>query len=98
MTTVRRVYLYLASFIGLLLAVVGIVALIGLIVDKGFDAFRGSSVSGSAGALALIVIGWVSWRVYWRVVQRDANSVPQERASGTRKAYVYGVMTLSLLV
>ena len=98
MTTVRRLYLYLAVFIGLLLAVTGIIALIGMLVDQGFDAFRGFSVTSSASVLALIIVGGAAWGFYWRLVQRDANSAPQERANGTRKAYLYGVMTLSLVV
>ncbi len=97
MTTIRRVYLYLASFIGMSVTLAGVFLLIGLLVDRGFDAFRGFSISSSAPALALIVAGGVTWRFYWRVVQREASAAPDERASGTRKLYLYATMTIGLL-
>jgi hypothetical protein len=53
MTTIRRIYWHLAAFVGLLLAVIGLVVLIGLIVDRGFDAFRDFMIGSSAPALAL---------------------------------------------
>ena len=40
MTTVRRLFLYLASFIGMVVALAGSFMLIGFIVERGFDAFR----------------------------------------------------------
>ncbi len=97
MTTIRRAYLYLASFIGMGVTLAGVFVLIGLIVDRGFDAFRGFSISSSAPALALLIAGGAAWRFYWRTVQREANAVLEERASGMRKLYLYGTMTLSLL-
>jgi len=97
MTTIRRLYLYLASFIGMAVALAGASILIRLVVDWGFDAFRGFFITSSAPALALLVAGGVSWSFYWRVAQREAISAPEERASGTRKLYLYGTLTLSLL-
>ncbi|HLF27263.1 MAG TPA: DUF5671 domain-containing protein [Anaerolineae bacterium] len=97
MTTIRRVFLYLASFIGMSVTLAGVFILIGLIVDQGFDAFRGFSVVGSASALALIIAGGLTWRFYWRTVQREAGALREERTAGTRKLYLYGTMTLNLL-
>jgi len=98
MTTIRRVYLYLGAFIGLSASVAGVIALIALIVDQGFDAFRGFSISGSAAVLALIIAGGITWRFFWRTIQREANAAPEERASGMRKLYLYGTLTISLLI
>jgi len=97
MTTIRRLYLYLASLIGMGVALTGASILIKLIVDWGFDAFRGFHIPSSAPALALLVAGGVAWSSYWRAAQREAASAPEEQASGTRKLYLYGVLTLSLL-
>lgn len=97
MTTVRRVYGYLGAFVGLLLAVIGLVALIALIVDRGFDAFRDFMISSSAPALALIIVGGVTWRYFWRKGEREATASIDERSCGARKLYLYGVMTISLL-
>ena len=97
MTTIRRLYLYLASLIGMSVALVGACMLIKLVVDWGFDAFRGVYISWSASGLALLAAGVVTWGCYWRAAQREAAAAPEERASGTRKLYLYGVLTLSLL-
>jgi len=98
MTTIRRLFLYLAAFIGMAVTLAGVFLLIGLIVDQGFDAFRGFSISGSATAMALIVAGGLTWRFYWQTAQREASAVLDERAAGMRKLYLYGTLTLSLLI
>lgn len=97
MTTIRRLYLYLASFIGMSVTLAGAFILIALIVDQGFDAFRGNFIGASSGALALIMAGGAAWRFYWQTVRREAGSAADERASGTRKLYLFGTMTLALL-
>lgn len=97
MTTIRRVYLYLDSFIGMSVTLAGAFILIALIVDQGFDAFRGNFIGASSGALALIIVGGAAWRFYWQTVRREAGSAADERASGTRKLYLFGTMTLALL-
>lgn len=97
MTTIRRLYLYLASFIGIGVALAGASILIRLMVDWGFDAFRGFFIASSAPALALLIAGGATWSFYWRLAQREAIFAPEERASGTRKLYLYGTLTLSLL-
>ncbi|HET7088085.1 MAG TPA: hypothetical protein VFL17_05500, partial [Anaerolineae bacterium] len=61
MTTIRRMYLYLASFIGMSVTLAGAFILIALIVDQGFDAFRGNFIGASSGALALIIAGGAAW-------------------------------------
>lgn len=97
MTTIRRVYLYLATFIGMAVTLAGVFILIDMLVLQGFDAFRGFAISRSAPALALVVAGALTWRFYWRTVQREAMTFIDERASGTRKLYLYGTMTIALL-
>jgi hypothetical protein len=97
MTTIRRLYLYLVSFVGMGVALAGASILIRLMVDWGFDAFRGFFIASSALALALLIAGGATWSFYWRMAQREATTAPEERASGTRKLYLYGTLTLSLL-
>jgi hypothetical protein len=97
MITVRRIYLYLSSFIGMSVTLAGVFILIGLIVDQGFDAFRGFSIPTSAGALALMIAGGFAWRFYWQTVQREANAVLEERGSGTRKLYLYLTTAIGLV-
>jgi hypothetical protein len=74
------------------------VILIALIVDRGFDAFRDFMISSSAPALAVVIVGGVTWRLFWRWCERDANASIDERSGGTRKLYLYGVMAISLIV
>lgn len=97
MTTVRRVFLYLSSFIGMSVALAGVFVLISLIVDQGFDAFRGFMIGASALALAVLISGGLAWRFYWQTVQREAAVTPEERTAGMRKLYLYGTMALGLL-
>lgn len=97
MTTVQRVFLYLASFIGLSLAVVGIMTLIEVLVREGFDAFNGFSASSNAGTLTILIIGAVTWRYFWWSVQNEASGSEAQQAAGMRKLYLYGVMTIALL-
>lgn len=97
MTTVRRAYLYLASFIGLSVTLAGIFFLITLLVEQGFDAFREGRISSGSLALALAIAGGVTWRFYWRTTQRESNALLEERAAGMRKLYLYATMSVSLL-
>ncbi|HET7378210.1 MAG TPA: DUF5671 domain-containing protein [Anaerolineae bacterium] len=96
MTTVRRIYLYLANFISMLLTVIGAILLIAQVVDNGSDAFRSYNVSASSIAIALLVVGAIGWRFYWRVVQREANGSIADRSAGSRKAFLFLTMTISL--
>ncbi len=96
MTTVRRIYLYLAVFIGMFLTVVGAIILITQIVNNGLDAFKSFNISISSIAIALLVVGAIGWRFYWRIVQRDAASAIEERSAGSRKTYLFVTMAISL--
>jgi hypothetical protein len=54
-------------------------------------------ISSSAPALALIIVGGVTWSYFWRTGEREALASIEERSCGARKLYFYGVMTISLL-
>jgi hypothetical protein len=96
MTTVRRIYLYLATFIGMFLTVVGAILLLAQIVNNGLDAFKGFNVSVSSIAIALLVVGAIGWRFYWRAVQREANGSIDDRSAGSRKTYLFVTMAIGL--
>ncbi len=96
MTTVRRIYLYLATFISMFLTVVGMIMLIAQIVNNGLDAFKSFNVSISSIAIALLAVGAISWRFFWRSVQRGANGSIDERSAGSRKTYLFVTMAISL--
>ena len=47
-------------------------------------------------AVALLVVGAIGWRFYWRIVQREANGAIADRSAGSRKAFLFVTMTISL--
>lgn len=98
MSTIRRVYLYLSSFVGLSLAVAGFINLSNLIVQFGVSAFNGDQASATAPALAFLIIGAVTWRFFWRTLQGEADAALAERAAGMRKLFLYGTMTIALVL
>jgi Domain of unknown function (DUF5671) len=99
-TAIRRIYIYLLAFAGLLMLVIGTANLGRVVIQL---ALATSRVAGAGffreevsrwGAAALI--GLPVWLVHWWWAQRLAALSPDERASGLRRLYLYAVLAVAL--
>ena len=102
---VRRLYYYLVAATGLALMWVGAVELLHAIVDV---LLAGRSTVGMiwteplATGLSLLAVGAPIWALHWRTVQsvarRDDAAGAVERASLSRRIYLYGVALVGALI
>lgn len=98
LATVRRVYVYACSAVGLLLTAVAVVDLVQWLIHL----LRGGTITthygGLLGAVARAAVGLPLWLTSWAWAQRlFASSAQGERASVLRKVYLYLVVFLSVL-
>lgn len=106
---VRRLYYYAVAATGLVLLWFGAADLIQSVLNVLLE--QGRVVSGSAriwvyplaNGLSLLAVGAPVWAYHWRSVERIARredrSGQEERASGPRRVYLYGVaLTGALLI
>ncbi len=95
---IRRMYVYLASLVGLVMAAVGFGLVIHLVLLEAYEAMFSVSVlsSGQTGlwrdtmrtALAVALVGSAAWGFHWFYVARD------DRGSVLRQAYLYAFSSL----
>jgi hypothetical protein len=86
MKTIRRIYFYLLSFIGLQLIVWGLFVLLsGIWTSSGFIGFQDILPTG----LSLVLIGLPVFIIHFRIVQRDAASDPEENDSLVRAIFLF---------
>jgi hypothetical protein len=106
-TEVERVYDYLLSGAGLLVAAGGLATLITVGLDAlGSDPIASSGRSVSAVAITLLVVGVPLWWRHWSAIRRFRTTHPREEVSSiTRRVYLFvlfgvtGLMAvISLLV
>src|SRR5512140_3365148 len=95
MLTVRRVYRYLVAFISLEVVIWGAVSL-GRSIACGGNALCGQATTLALG-LAGILVGAPFFLVHWLLAQRLARRDEDERASGIRAVFFYGVLLATLL-
>lgn len=91
-TEVDRVYDYLLSAAGLLVAASGLVTLVTVALDAVGGREIASSASGNAiaAAITLLVIGVPLWWRYWSTIRRHRQTNPQsELRSVTRRIYLF---------
>ncbi|MEP6776452.1 MAG: DUF5671 domain-containing protein, partial [Chloroflexota bacterium] len=105
MQVARRVYIYLVTFISLLVMLAGAVGLLQLLVQMALGGSRG--VLNDAGferqqfssSGALMLVGALVWTIHWMLAQRSVSvsnpSAAQERLSVLRKLLIYGVLFVS---
>ncbi|HST05548.1 MAG TPA: DUF5671 domain-containing protein, partial [Chloroflexia bacterium] len=105
MQVARRIYIYLITFISLLVMLAGAVGLLGLLVELALGGSR--DVLSDAAYLrqrfstsgAIMVVGALVWAIHWVLAQRSvAPSNPDavdERLSVLRKLLIYGVLFVS---
>lgn len=101
MTTsiVRRLYFYVAAFIGLQLLATGLRMLIATLVERVFwSAAIGSldlEVERLSSGVALLVVGLVFWGIHWSMVQRNQGRVEEQRST-LRRLYGYAVLLIAM--
>jgi hypothetical protein len=106
--TVRRLYYYAVAATGLVLLWFGAVNLVQAVLDVLLS--QGRVVTGSAriwvyplaNGLSLLAVGAPVWSYHWRAVERVARredrTGQEERSSGPRKVYLYGVALVGALL
>lgn len=106
--TVRRLYYYTVAATGLVLLWFGAVNLVQAVLDVLLS--QGRVVAGSAriwvyplaNGLSLLAVGAPVWSYHWRAAERVARrqdlTGQEERASGPRKVYLYGVALVGALL
>ena len=87
---VDRVYDYLLSGAGLLVAAGGLVTLVAAALDALGDREIASAGNAIAVAITLLVIGVPLWWRYWSTIRRHRQTDPQgELRSVTRRVYLF---------
>ena len=94
MQTIRRLYVYLVSFISLEVVVWGLIGLLRSMV--GGDQI-GSGASQLASALSLIAVGVPVFLLHWWLVQRGASKDIVERSATFRAVFLHGVLAVTLV-
>ena len=107
MIIARRIYIYLVTFISLLMLLAGASSLIRLGLEALFGLQRESFIYGENFMReqlsingALLVVGGIVWAIHWFLAQRsvrpsNANAV-SERAAVLRKLLIYAVLFTTL--
>ncbi len=99
---VTRLLLYLSTFAGLLLAVLGTGGLVGLLMRTLVAAATNTTLGTWRGELAFAVslssVGGAAWLALWQeVALRTLHQPEAERMSLSRRVYLYGTLGLSVL-
>ncbi len=95
----RRLYLYVAAFIGLQMLSAGTSGLLAFIVERwlgGPPVGAEGAVLRLAGAVALVVVGTPLWLGHWLLIRRD-TARPEGQASPLRRLYLYAVLLVAAL-
>ena len=95
MRTVRRLYFYAVALISLEVILWGMIGLARSIICKG------TAVCGVAAiltqGLSAIIVGIPFFGIHWWMAERFARQDGDERASGVRAAFLYGVLLGTLI-
>ncbi len=95
MRTVRRLYFYAVALISLEIVLWGLVGLARSILSS-LQVFQAGAFQ-LAQALALILVGVPVFGFHWLMAERFARREADERASGIRAAFLYGVLLGTLI-
>ncbi|MBU0511290.1 MAG: hypothetical protein KJ638_06255 [Chloroflexi bacterium] len=94
MRTIRRLYLYVVSFISLEVVLWGLVGL----ARSAFTGDQiGSGVSQLASALSLIIVGVPVFLLHWWLAQRNVQADDEERFARLRAVFLYGALLATLI-
>lgn len=109
MQVARRVYLYLISFISLMMVLIGASNLLRLLLERllgltGEDMgiFDGDYWRDQYSLWgAMLVVGGIVWAIHWVLAQRAVSpsnpNADEERGSALRKLFIYGVLAVALV-
>jgi hypothetical protein len=95
MRTIRRLYFYLVALISLEIVLWGLIGLARSILSS-LNFFQ-AGASQLAQALALVLVGVPVFLFHWLMIQRFARREMDERSSGLRAAFLYGVLLGTLI-
>jgi hypothetical protein len=91
--SLRRIYNSILSFAGLVVSFIGLLYLLGAIIETLFNLSLGSQAAILSDALALLVIGLPLWLYYWQIIQHEVRQENQiaisARKSLNRRVYLY---------
>jgi hypothetical protein len=95
---VRRLYIYIAAFIGLQMFAAGSGELLTLLGERlvGGPPLAAPEITALrlGGSVALLSIGALLWAAHWALVQRDAHQ-PEGQSSVLRRLYAYAVLLVA---
>lgn len=102
--SLKRLYNYILSLIGLVVAFIGVTSLLRFIIDTAIGSgilMTDTSRSTLAASIASILVGLPLWLIMWRPMQAEALSQNElgdhARRSMIRKAYLYLVLFISVI-
>ena len=100
----KRLYNYILSFIGLIVAFIGVATLFGFLIDVLTEfgiSFTDSMRENLVGSISSLIVGLPLWLVMWRPVQLEVLTEGEmgdhARRSVLRKAYLYLVLFASVI-
>ncbi len=89
----QRIYNSILSFAGLVVSFLGVLSLLGVIIENLFNLSIGTNSPMLSDALALLVIGVPLWLKYWQKIQLETSLSDEigaaARKSVLRKTYLY---------
>ncbi|GAP15747.1 hypothetical protein LARV_03539 [Longilinea arvoryzae] len=94
MRTIRRIYVYLVSFVSLGVIVWGVIGLARTTVHLRQI---GGTASDLAGSLALTLVGVPVFLLHWGMAQRSAARDVEERLDRTRGVFFYAALAGTLI-
>ncbi len=91
--SLRRLYNNLLSFAGLVVLFLGLLYLLGAIIEILFNLSLGNQAGLLSSAFALLAIGLPLWLHYWQIIQQEVKQNNQiaksARKSVIRRSYLY---------
>lgn len=98
--TVRRLYIYIAAFVGMLMLRAGLVNLLALLGERGLGGPTigdpGVAALRLGGAAALATVGGPLWAGHWLLARRDLRQAEGQR-SALRRLYAYALLLVTAL-
>jgi hypothetical protein len=90
---IHRIYHSILSFAGLVVSFLGLLLLLGTIIESLFNLAIGNNAASLSDTLALLLIGLPLWLIYWKQIQLETARTDERGVAGRtsllRKAYLY---------